>query len=125
MKFFKKVIKNQDSLAKPVLLNFNQKGNYYKTMVGGTVSIIIKIAILAFTISKITDMVNLSSKTYSKIEINHENINLNQIFEKIQMPYFMLVKISDEGEEIPFEYNKKEFERNVDIMLKSTSGSLK
>ena len=41
------------------------------------------------------------------------------------MPYFMLVKISDEGEEIPFEYNKEEIERNVDIMLKSTSGSLK
>ena len=50
MKKIKKVIKESDNLGYAIDLNFDEKGNYHKTYLGGVFSILIMIMMIIYLI---------------------------------------------------------------------------
>ena len=57
MKKFTNFFRNNDNLAKPILLNFNRKETHFKTIIGGCTSVLLKIAIMLFMGFRIFNMV--------------------------------------------------------------------
>ena len=49
----KKVIRNQDSFGHPISFNFNKNGDSYTTVIGGFISLLIKIALTAYLVVRI------------------------------------------------------------------------
>jgi len=45
-----KNIKNVDIFGKPIMFNYNKKGQYFKTFLGGILSIILNLIVIAYGI---------------------------------------------------------------------------
>ena len=71
--------KNQDMFGHKVVLNFNRKGETFKTGVGGFTSIIIKILISYIIYGKMTKLFN---HELNQINKNEQSININDIKKK-------------------------------------------
>ena len=66
MRSFNSVIKSQDIFGHPITLNFNRQGDTFKTLLGGYVSIMIKILVLLFILMKSIILFQLKDNTYSQ-----------------------------------------------------------
>ncbi len=62
MKKFEEKIKSFDLFGHNVSLNFNKEGKMYKTVFGGTFSIIYSLIIFGYTCSKLVDLVSLTKQ---------------------------------------------------------------
>ena len=51
-KALEKKIKSIDIFGKPIMLNYNKKGQYFKTTLGGVISIILNLAVIAYGIER-------------------------------------------------------------------------
>ena len=64
MKKVKKFIREKDIFGKEVSLNFDKKGNKYKTLFGGILTIMFYMFILSVTIYAFVNTSNHSKDTY-------------------------------------------------------------
>ena len=65
---FSSSIKSQDLFGHPVTLNFNQQGDTFATLLGGVVSVFIKVVLLVFLVSKVFIMISLGDNVYNMME---------------------------------------------------------
>ena len=78
-----------------VVLNFNRKGETFKTGVGGFTSIIIKILISYFIYGKMTKLFN---HELNQINKNEQSININEIKKQSLkemkiVPFFQMLEL--------------------------------
>ena len=52
-------VKARDYFGHPIMLNFNQRGPYHGSLIGGFISILIRILIASYLFIKAYNMVNL------------------------------------------------------------------
>ena len=50
LKIMRKKVKSIDIFGKPIMLNYNKKGQYFNTVLGGILSIILNLSIIAYGI---------------------------------------------------------------------------
>ena len=52
-KFTKNWVKNFDIFGKPIMLNYNKKGWYFNTFLGGILSIFLNLVVIVYLIQRI------------------------------------------------------------------------
>ena len=72
---FKSYIREQDIFGKPIMLNFNKKGNTHNTVFGGLVSIISKAILFVYFIIHVEKLVNFGD---DKITIINSSLNYTE-----------------------------------------------
>jgi len=85
-------IKNQDMFGHQVALNFNRQGNTFNTVLGGLVSVVLKVLILGFICFKTYVLVNLQGNSYVTIsETTDYTQGLDNTFKTVEfLPYFVV-----------------------------------
>ena len=63
-KGIKQSIRNQDDFGYQVVLNFNRNGNSYTTAIGGVITMLIKLTLVAYCSQRIHKMVNNEINSY-------------------------------------------------------------
>ena len=51
-KTLKKIIKSIDIFGRPIMLNYDKKGQHFNTTLGGVISIILNLAVIAYGIER-------------------------------------------------------------------------
>lgn len=61
----KRVVRSQDMFGHTIHMNYNRQGPTHNNVIGGVVSIVIKIALLVFAVVRITKLVTFGDDEYS------------------------------------------------------------
>jgi hypothetical protein len=78
MGIFRKLIKSNDNYGHKIGLNFNKNGQEFKTVVGGFITLVVKIFIIGYTIFKSFGMFTHKYNTYSSQEKTRVQSELEQ-----------------------------------------------
>ena len=66
-------IRNRDMFGQPILLSFNKKGNKYKTVIGGFISLFVLMSLITYLVIHIQKMIFYQD---DKITIKESSVNL-------------------------------------------------
>ena len=74
MEYFINLVKSLDQYGHPISLNYNLKGDSYRTLLGGFTSIIVNVALGFYIVFKVQTMINYddNSISYSELIRNEE-----------------------------------------------------
>ena len=67
LKNLRRKIRYVDFFGKPIMLNFNKKGENYQTIIGGIISILIMCTVFAYSVTKIIVLINKNGSSSSSI----------------------------------------------------------
>ena len=71
-KKFKSFWRERDIFGHPVSLNFNRKGNFHKTPIGGFFSVLINSIYLTYVIYLLTNLLTHNDDTYIEYEFESD-----------------------------------------------------
>ena len=111
----KNFLKDKDMFGHVVNLNFNGKSDSHNTLIGGSISIIIKMFVACFLVTLTKKMIlsegnDLSCEEFviDKIEGNDHEENTVKLEESKMMIYHTVSKIRDGQKDVDYE-NSKQF----------------
>ena len=111
---FKKFIKSFDEYGHPIKLKFDDKGDTHKTLVGGIVSIVSKIALTVYFAALLYKMGTYGDDKIKMLEINNQGNILNPSLNKARyfkdwkmIPIFAFHNKSDGTRSMNYEETKR------------------
>ena len=108
------IIRNQDWFGFPITLNFNKKGSTHQSVLGGSVSIIIKTVIFLYCLVLVKTLFHHEDDTLRNVKVQTDPDDLGDITLK-EMSFFPVVMIFSISEN---KYVKKsDYERYIEVRL--------
>ena len=87
-----KLIKSLDLFGHPIVLSFNNKGNTHNTLLGGSVSILIRLMMLAYIITLTKKLVLYEDDNNTSVESRQKLSELGVVnFNETQVDVFFMV----------------------------------
>jgi len=109
-----KIIKSKDMFGHTINLNFNKQGDTHQTVIGGFLSILIKVAITVYVILNVKKLVRYED---DRLGLEVEKINLDQLRELSlrNSSMFLYWTLRKQVGNIPVYIGEEKYRRYIDV----------